>query len=76
MITLLAVPLPVLTVSFWRGSEVLFGAPQEVLSLEAASALDQRDQVRCRLIPGCAPVGPGSAMANWWQDDAHCPMGL
>ena len=65
MITLLAVPLPVLTACFWRGSEALFGPPQEVLSLEAASALDQRDQVCLggvlgRLHQAACRVHPGS----------------
>lgn len=45
VITLLAVPLPILTAVLWRGSESLFGPPQEGLSLEAAAALDRRDQV-------------------------------
>ena len=46
MITLLAAPLPVLTAILWRTSDVLFGPPQQVLSLEAAAALDRRDLVR------------------------------
>jgi hypothetical protein len=45
IVALLAAPLPVLTVALWRSAEVLFGPPQEVLSLEAAADLDRRDQV-------------------------------
>ncbi|KAK9919147.1 hypothetical protein WJX75_009706 [Coccomyxa subellipsoidea] len=44
IVALLAAPLPVLTVALWRSAEVLFGPPQEVLSLEAAADLDRRDQ--------------------------------
>ena len=45
MIVILAVPLPVLTICLWRAADVLFGPPQDALSLEAAAALDKRDQV-------------------------------
>ena len=43
--TILTVPLPILTISLWRSSDVLFRPPQQRLSLEAAADLDQRDQV-------------------------------
>lgn len=43
--TILTVPLPILTISLWRSSDVLFRPPQQRLSLEAGADLDQRDQV-------------------------------
>ncbi|BDA46964.1 CSC1-like protein At4g02900 [Coccomyxa sp. Obi] len=46
VMALLAAPLPVLTVALWRSADVLFGPPQEVLSVEAAADLDHRDQER------------------------------
>ena len=46
VIAILAVPLPVITVCMWRAADVLFGPPQEAMSLEAAAALDARDRVR------------------------------
>lgn len=64
VIALLAAPLPVLTIALWRSADVLFGPPQEVLSVEAAADLDRRDQVRacagrCQShnVPGVGPVG-------------------
>lgn len=45
IITILTLPLPILTISLWRSSDVLFRPPQQRLSLEAAADLDQRDQV-------------------------------
>ncbi len=53
IVALLAAPLPILTVALWRSAEVLFGPPQEVLSLEAAADLDRRDQVRQHFLPRC-----------------------
>ena len=44
--TILTLPLPILTISLWRSSDVLFRPPQQRLSLEAAADLDQRDEVR------------------------------
>ncbi len=51
VVALLAAPLPVLTVAFWRSADMLFGPPQEVLSVEAAADLDHRDQVSAGLYP-------------------------
>jgi hypothetical protein len=58
VITLLALPLPILTAVLWRGSESLFGPPQEGLSLEAAAALDRRDQVFQDIYPCCYRFAP------------------
>ena len=44
--TILTLPLPILTISLWRSSDVLFRPPQQRLSLEAAADLDRRDEVR------------------------------
>ena len=43
--TILTLPLPILTISLWRSSDVLFRPPQQRLSLEAAADLDRRDEV-------------------------------
>jgi len=47
--TILTLPLPILTISLWRSSDVLFRPPQQRLSLEAAADLDQRDEVTYHL---------------------------
>ena len=44
--TILTLPLPILTISLWRSSDVLFRPPQQRLSLEAAADLDRRDEAR------------------------------
>jgi hypothetical protein len=43
--TLLLLPLPFLTVLKWVSSNSLFRRPQQILSLRAATDLDERDQV-------------------------------
>ena len=57
--TILTLPLPILTISLWRSSDVLFRPPQQRLSLEAAADLDQRDEVRplSHLSEPCAREG-------------------